>query len=66
MMEHFGLGPAELQRLRGPIGVYIGSRTPPEIAVSVMAEILSVKNGVALPRETQVARAKDLRASASP
>ncbi|MCM5680161.1 XdhC family protein [Schlegelella sp. S2-27] len=58
MMEHFGLTAAQLQRLRGPIGVYIGSKTPPEIAVSVMAEILAVKNGVALPGEVQVARAK--------
>ena len=30
-----------LARLRGPIGIYIGSKTPPEIAVSVMAEILA-------------------------
>ena len=43
MMEHFGQTEATLQRLRGPIGVYIGSKTPPEIAVSVMAEILAVK-----------------------
>jgi xanthine dehydrogenase accessory factor len=47
MIEHFGLTAADLQRLRGPIGVYIGSKTPPEIAVSIMAEILAVKNGVA-------------------
>nr|WP_297350748.1 XdhC family protein [uncultured Caldimonas sp.] len=58
LAEHFGLTPAQLQRLRGPIGVYIGSKTPPEIAVSVMAEVLAVKNGVALPREMDVASAK--------
>ncbi|RZI90763.1 MAG: XdhC family protein, partial [Variovorax sp.] len=46
--------------LRGPIGIYIGSKTPPEIAVSVMAEILAVKNAVRLPRETEVAHAKAL------
>jgi xanthine dehydrogenase accessory factor len=62
MVEHFGLTAADLQRLRGPIGVYIGSKTPPEIAVSVMAEILAVKNGVALPRDMEVAQAKNLRA----
>lgn len=61
MMEHFGQTEATLQRLRGPIGVYIGSKTPPEIAVSVMAEILAVKNGVALPQGVQVARAKNER-----
>jgi len=59
MLEHFGQTEASLARLRGPIGIYIGSKTPPEIAVSVMAEILAVKNGVALPREMAVAHAKD-------
>jgi xanthine dehydrogenase accessory factor len=62
MVEHFGLTAADLQRLRGPIGVYIGSKTPPEIAVSIMAEILAVKNGVVLPRDMEVAQAKNLRA----
>jgi hypothetical protein len=56
MTEHFGLTAQELQRLRGPIGIYIGSKTPPEIAVSIMAEILAVKNGVALPRDMDVAQ----------
>ncbi|MEO7547295.1 MAG: XdhC family protein [Ramlibacter sp.] len=58
MVEHFDQPPEALQRLRGPIGIYIGSKTPPEIAVSVMAEILAVKNGVPLPREMEVAWAK--------
>ena len=39
----------EIARLHGPIGLYIGSRTPPEIAISILAEITAVKNGVALP-----------------
>ncbi|WP_234194981.1 MULTISPECIES: XdhC family protein [Pseudacidovorax] len=59
MIEHFDQTPESLARLRGPIGLYIGSKTPPEIAVSVMAEILAVKNGVALPREMEVAQAKE-------
>lgn len=59
MITHFGHTEPSLARLRGPIGIYIGSKTPPEIAVSVMAEILAVKNGVTLPREMEVARAKD-------
>src|SRR3990167_8406572 len=48
MKEHFDKTDEDLGRLRGPIGIYIGSKTPPEIAVSVMAEILAIKNGVAL------------------
>jgi len=59
MMEHFGASPESLARLRGPIGIYIGSKMPAEIAVSVMAEILAVKNGVSLPRGMQVGPAKE-------
>jgi len=62
MRKHFGITDAELQRLRGPIGIYIGSKTPADIAVSIMAEVLAVKNGVALPRDLEVAQAKNLRA----
>jgi len=58
MIEHFDQTAESLARLRGPIGIYIGSKTPPEIAVSVMAEILAVKNAVSLPREAAVAVAK--------
>ncbi len=61
MIEHFEQTEESLARLRGPIGIYIGSKTPPEIAVSVMAEILAVKNGVALPRVMEVGRAKNDR-----
>ncbi len=59
MIEHFGETEDSLARLRGPIGIYIGSKTPPEIAVSVMAEILAVKNAVALPRDADVSQAKN-------
>lgn len=45
LAEHFGLSAAELARLHGPVGLDIGSRTPPEIAVSILAEIVAVKNG---------------------
>ena len=59
MIEHFAQTPESLVRLRGPIGIYIGSKTPPEIAVSIMAEVLAVKNGVPLPRDMDVAQAKN-------
>lgn len=49
LIEHFGETQESLERLHGPIGIYIGSKTPPEIAVSVMAEVIAVKNAVALP-----------------
>ena len=59
MIEHFGHTEDSLARLRGPIGIYIGSKMPSEIAVSVMAEILAVKNRVPLPRDMEVGTAKD-------
>jgi xanthine dehydrogenase accessory factor len=61
MIEHLEQTEESLQRLRGPIGIYIGSKTPPEIAVSIMAEILAVKNGITLPRDMQVLHAKNER-----
>jgi xanthine dehydrogenase accessory factor len=59
LSEHFGVSQEMLSRLRGPVGIFIGSKTPAEIAVSVMSEILAVKNGVALPRDLDVAHAKN-------
>lgn len=61
LIEHFDQTEADLQNLRGPIGIYIGSKTPPEIAVSIMSEVLAVKNGIMLPRDMQVGHAKNLR-----
>jgi xanthine dehydrogenase accessory factor len=61
MIEHLEQTEESLKKLRGPIGIYIGSKTPPEIAVSIMAEILAVKNGVTLPRDMSVLHAKNER-----
>jgi xanthine dehydrogenase accessory factor len=41
-----GLTEEELSRLHAPVGLDIGSRSPEEIALSVMAEILAVRNRV--------------------
>ncbi len=57
-VEHFDETERSLAHLHAPVGIYIGSKTPAEIAVSVMAEVLAVKNGVELPRTLSVANAK--------
>ena len=53
---------AQIDRLHGPIGLYIGSRTPPEIAISILAEVTAVKNGVELPELATIAAAKEKQA----
>ncbi|MEO8157055.1 MAG: XdhC family protein, partial [Betaproteobacteria bacterium] len=46
----FDLSEAELARLHGPIGLNIGSKTPPEIAVSILAEMTAVRHSVDLDK----------------
>jgi xanthine dehydrogenase accessory factor len=49
-LKEFDLSETEIARLHGPVGLRIGSRTPPEMAVSIMAEITAVKNRFPLDR----------------
>jgi xanthine dehydrogenase accessory factor len=44
MIEHFDMTPEQLARLHGPVGLNIQAKTPAEIAVSIVAQIIAVKN----------------------
>ena len=53
------LSDAEISRLHAPVGLPIGSKTPPEIAISILAEITAVRAGV---RSGALARSEALSA----
>ena len=48
-MRRDGFPEADLAAVRAPIGLAIGSHTPEEIAVSIAAEIVALRNGVEPP-----------------
>lgn len=54
LKEHFGLTDAQLARLHGPVGLKNGARTPPEIAVSILAELTAVRYGFRVPEPVAV------------
>ncbi len=43
------LAPDQLARVHAPVGLDIGAVTPPEIAVSILAELIAVKHGKEQP-----------------
>lgn len=45
LLRSGGVSQHELARIRAPIGLNIGSKTPAEIALSIMADIVRCKNG---------------------
>jgi xanthine dehydrogenase accessory factor len=50
-LAQLGLSPQAIERLHGPIGLHIGSHSPAEIALSLMAEIVAIKNGIELKQK---------------
>jgi xanthine dehydrogenase accessory factor len=48
-LAEFDLSQDEIARLHGPVGLKIGSKTPPEIAIAILAEMTAIRNGVNAP-----------------
>ncbi len=46
----FDLSQAEIAKLHGPVGLKLGSKTPPEIAIAILAEMTAIRNGVSVPQ----------------
>jgi xanthine dehydrogenase accessory factor len=49
-LADFDLTPQHIARLRGPVGLSIGSRTPPEIALAILADLIASRNGIVLEK----------------
>jgi xanthine dehydrogenase accessory factor len=56
-LAEFDLSQEEIARLHGPVGLKIGSKTPPEIAVAILAEMTAIRNGVVVPELMEPAKA---------
>ncbi|EKT58296.1 XdhC family protein [Providencia sneebia] len=48
LVETVGMSLEEWERIHAPIGIPIGSKTPPEIALAIMADIVAYKNGITI------------------
>jgi xanthine dehydrogenase accessory factor len=47
-LQSLDVSAAEVAKLHGPVGLTIGSRTPPEIAVAIAAELVAARNQIVL------------------
>lgn len=54
-LEALDVDAAALARLHAPIGLPIGSKTPPEIAIAIMAELIAVRSAGAAAADTRLA-----------
>jgi xanthine dehydrogenase accessory factor len=47
-LAEFDLSEGEIARLRAPVGLKLGAKTPPEIAIAILAEMTAIRNGVTM------------------
>jgi xanthine dehydrogenase accessory factor len=45
-LESLGFSAAQIERIHGPAGLHIGSKRPAEIALSILAQITAIRNGI--------------------
>ena len=57
-LAEFDLTASQIARLRGPVGLAIGSRTPPEIALAILADLVASRNGIVLEKAAEGAARK--------
>jgi xanthine dehydrogenase accessory factor len=63
-LAEFDLSQRQIERLYGPVGLNIGSKTPPEIAIAILAQMTAVKNGVQLGAPAQAEKPATAHATA--
>ena len=56
----FGVNDDQLDALHAPVGVHLGGATPPEIAISILAELTACRNGVTVHKLLDVNAGKTL------
>ncbi len=57
-LAEFDLSSQQVARLRGPVGLAIGSRTPPEIALAILADLVGSRNGIVLEERSRDTKKK--------
>ena len=56
-LAEFDLSQDEIARLHGPVGLKLGAKTPPEIAIAILAELTAIRNGVKVPELAEPGKA---------
>jgi len=56
-LADFDLSQKEITRLHGPVGLKLGAKSPPEIAIAILAEMTAIRNGVKVPELVELEKA---------